>query len=277
MKTMEDLSGKRYGNWTVVEYYKEESRNIRWLCKCDCGAIKPIRSTALKSGKSTNCGCMRSKSFVGNKYGKLLVLEEHRVDGKLFCKCRCDCGNHCDIYKFHLSNGHTKSCGCSRNENKPIKHGYSKTRLYGIWGNMKRRCTDPKSDNYNYYGGRGISICDEWLNDSSSFINWAINNGYEKHLTLDRIDPDGNYCPENCRWITQKEQSNNTRKNRYIEYEDERLTLAQWSDKTGIRVSTLFYRLKSGWNIKDVLTKEVRNWDVIKQRERVNDEKEKQS
>lgn len=83
--TMEDLRGKKYGDLTVIKYYEEESKNIRWLCKCDCGTIKPIRASQLKSGKTTHCGCKRSESFVGNKYGKLLVLEEYRKNGETFC------------------------------------------------------------------------------------------------------------------------------------------------------------------------------------------------
>lgn len=140
-------------------------------------------------------------------------------------------------------------------EFKFTKHGKTKTRLYRIWFNMRCRCHKKDFVDYPRYGGRGIAVCDEWLNSFPPFYEWAMANGYREDLTLDRIDNDGNYEPSNCRWVDTKVQNNNTRRNHYITYNGETLTLAQWSERCGINKNTLQARIcKYGWSVERALT-----------------------
>ena len=129
-------------------------------------------------------------------------------------------------------------------------HNATKTRLFRIWSGMKERCYRKNHQHYNSYGGRGIKICDEWMN-FKTFQNWASLNGYDDNLTIERINVNGNYEPNNCKWTTQKEQHNNTRRNHYIEIKGERLTITQCSEKYYIPRSTIAWRIKHN---RDILT-----------------------
>lgn len=129
----------------------------------------------------------------------------------------------------------------------------TRTRIYRIWSDMKTRCYQKSHRSYNNYGGRGITVCEEWKNSSDSFIEWAFSSGYQEHLTLDRIDTNGNYEPSNCRWITRKEQCNNTRKNVFLEYKGKKQTVSQWAEELGIKDGTLRGRLNRGWSVERAL------------------------
>ncbi len=143
--------------------------------------------------------------------------------------------------------------------NANYKHGGKHTRLYSIWCGMKSRCYNKNDSHYPRWGGRGISICSEWLSDFSNFKHWAENNGYKTGLTIDRIDNNGNYCPENCRWVTVKEQNNNQRTNRLITYNGKTQNLKQWSVELGINYGTLLSRLDaSKWCIEKAFTTKVK-------------------
>ncbi len=135
-----------------------------------------------------------------------------------------------------------------------IFENLAEKRLYQIWADMKRRCYTKYRENYKYYGARGIEVCDEWKNNFESFKEWALANGYKEHLTIDRIDVNGNYEAQNCRWCTVAEQNNNKRTNKVLEFEGERHTISEWSRITGIDKSTINKRVfKRGWSVEDAL------------------------
>lgn len=193
----------------------------------------------------------------GKRFGRLVVVKRAANSGRTTrWECLCDCGNVVTVRQPDLHAGRTQSCGCIHKEqlaDRNRTHNLSYTRLCSIWRAMKVRCYSTKSKAYSNYGGRGIAVCDEWKNNLEAFYSWAIAHGYDEHLTLDRIDVNGNYCPENCRWTDRKTQANNTRSNRVIEYDGKRLTIAQWSSETGIKPHTIRRRLELGWTIEKAL------------------------
>ena len=144
--------------------------------------------------------------LTGNKYGRYTVIERtsNSKFGKTRWVCLCECGNQGIVVGSDLKTGKAKSCGCIQ-----LIHGHSSHRTYNIFTAMKERCYNPKSTSYNWYGGKGIQICDEWLDDFDKFYNWSINNGYKSNFSIDRIDNSNDYCPENCRWIDKKQQQKN--------------------------------------------------------------------
>jgi len=184
--------------------------------------------------------------IVGKIYGRLKVIkiddEKSLKRKRKFYLCECVCGKVTSVYKHHLTNGKISSCGCLRKErfNKIItRHGGSKTLLYRVWKGMIERCYYINHKSYKDYGGRGIIVCYEWKENFKSFENWSLKNGYEKGLTLYRIDNNGNYEPSNCRWITRKEQNLNKRNTIYITIGNETKTLMEWAECLGVKLSTL--------------------------------------
>ena len=141
-----------------------------------------------------------------------------------------------------------------------IKHRMCHTRLYQIWNSMKQRCSNPKAISYKYYGARGVTVCQEWLNSFQAFYDWAIANGYADNLSIDRRNANGNYCPENCRWTTVKEQQNNTSYNRLITYGEETHNITQWAEILNIPRNVLYNRVRRGWDIEKILTTKKRDW-----------------
>lgn len=158
----------------------------------------------------------RRIDMTGERYGRLVVLEYHSTNrhGKALWSCRCDCGNEGVFIGENLRSGRTTSCGCYNLE-RSIKvnttHGMTGTRLYECWLDMKKRCYNPNNKEYSNYGQRGIRVCGEWENDFEAFMKWSLNTGYDDTLTLDRIDVEGDYTPDNCRWSTWSEQGRNKR------------------------------------------------------------------
>ena len=192
----------------------------------------------------------------GQKFGRLTVVGF--LGDKKWC-CKCDCGNYKSVNASKLKSGRTRSCGCfkiqsTRERRSTHRHtaGRVVSRIYSIWNNMKRRCYNPKSPNYSYYGGRGITVCDSW----HVFENFLADMGEPPSgMTLERIENNVGYCRENCRWATKSEQANNRRSNRILEFDGKSQTMAQWAEETGIKWGTLYNRLRSGWPIERVLTK----------------------
>lgn len=272
MKKIKDLSGKRFGKLTVIkradDHVTKYGNKVKtWECLCDCGNTAIIPEDSLYKNGTKSCGCLRlfNGGFIdiaGQKFGKLSVIEiAERKKGKILWRCKCDCGNEVVALGENIRSGTTKSCGCLIKENgtkiapKVTKHGGSYTRIYRIYCGMKKRCLNPSSDAYHHYGGRGIKICNEWLGDDGfeTFREWALSHGYEENLSIDRINNDGDYCPENCRWADKETQSNNTSSNLYLEYNGEVHTASEWSRILEISYTRLTKRVGEGERIEDIV------------------------
>lgn len=200
------------------------------------------------------------EEMIGKRYGRLRVIQDAgRTEAyarKLLC--RCDCGNEVIVFASNLRRGHTTSCGCIKHEivkaGAHTVHGGCGSRLYSIWKGMRRRCQDIKAINYSRYGGRGIKVCKDWDESFSSFREWALKNGYSEDKSIDRIDNDKGYSPDNCRWSTVKEQANNRRSNHVLEMNGEIHTIAEWADITGIAQCTILQRIRHGFDTEDILS-----------------------
>ena len=205
----------------------------------------------------------RIKDMVGQKFGRLEVVSfDHlgKTNFSAYWKCKCECGNETIVRGSCLRNGESTSCGCFARElssERNSTHGCKNTRLYHVWVDMKQRCTNSKQPDFPTWGGRGITVCEEW-SKFEPFYEWAINNGYQDDLTIDRIDNDGNYCPENCRWATYEEQANNRRSTQLITYNGETYSTTKWSKKLGGNRNIVNQRLKRGWSIEKALTTPVK-------------------
>lgn len=175
--------------------------------------------------------------------------------------CRCECGTERDIYANSLLNGKSKSCGCDKHvvqdwcRTNFSTHGHSKTRLYKIWAGLKKRCLNPSSINYKNYGARGITVCEEWLR-YEPFEEWALKNGYDDSLSIDRIDVNGDYSPGNCRWATFDEQANNRRTSAYYEFNGQTHTVAEWSSIYNIPYKRLWEWLNRGLTFEEIFIKQ---------------------
>lgn len=260
-----DLTGQRFGRLTAASHIKENGR-IKWVCICDCGGKTVTTSTKLKSGHTQSCGCIQrertsdvcKKDLCGMRFGKLMVISRvSRMGEKAKYKCKCDCGNTAVLYACNLVSGSTTSCGCFRSEKTrqlKLSHGQHGSRLYKCWQNMITRCENPNSNGYKNYGGRGISVCPEWK-DFDVFYAWAMSSGYSDGLTIERIDVNGGYAPENCTWADSFTQSRNRTDNRVIAYNGKTMIVTDWANETGINEATIRHRLNKGWSVEDALTR----------------------
>lgn len=248
MVAAKNIAGKRFNKLTAIrfEYNRREPSGKScqyWLFRCDCGKEKIIKKHCVVSGGTKSCGCIqKEKDITGQKFNSLTAIKfDHKSKkGDYYWLFRCDCGREKIIRKGDVTSGYVCSCGCVS------KIRTSKESLYTKWSTMKARCFRKNATNYNIYGGRGIKVCDTWKKDFMSFYNWAINNGYKEGLTLDRIDVNGNYCPENCRWVTMKEQSRNKRDNRLITYRGDTMCVSAMAEKYKVPVGSTFKKLNKG-------------------------------
>lgn len=269
-----DLTGEVINGIKVIKEAGRDNKNkVKWLCICpECGEEFITLSSSLVNSSVKRCPkCSKrdrsermreiainrreklKENIIGNKYGDLIILEKStrkNTTGKSLWVCLCTaCGHKTELSLSQLK--YRKTCGCIKPN---TKHGLKNHRLYHIWGGMKARCNNPNSENYKNYGERGISICNEWFSDFKTFYDWAMSHGYEDTLTIERIDVNGNYCPENCTWIPQSEQGNNTRRNVKITYKGETLNKNQLAKKLGIPRYIIEEGLRNN-NLEGSLTK----------------------
>lgn len=194
--------------------------------------------------------------LAGQRFGRWVVVELDVKKKRTHWVCRCDCGNVKSVIGGNLRRGKTISCGCHRKEYlKELKtiHGQRRTRLFGIWSKMKERCYKPNTKGYKDYGGRGITVCDEWRNDFVAFHRWAMANGYDETLTIERINNNAGYSPDNCKWATRFEQNSNKRNNHYITIDGLSKTVSEWARVSGISRKTIQSRIAYGWNDEDLI------------------------
>lgn len=199
--------------------------------------------------------------IIGKKFGKLTVLKfdhkEKYIKGRnfiYFYLCKCECGNLKVLRRHKLLNNETLSCGCLLKLGNGRKHSLSRSRIYNIYRAIIKRCYMSNDPSYDNYGARGITVCKEWTENFMTFYNWAVNNGYADNLTIDRINVNGNYEPNNCRWVDRKTQANNRRNNHLLTHQGETHTLAEWAKIIGIPPSTIKTRLSHNWIIEKVLS-----------------------
>ena len=196
----------------------------------------------------------RLLDLTGKKFGRLLVISRavSRKGRDTRWKCKCDCGRVTFARSWSLRKAMTTSCGCFASELK-FKHGRSPKKLYAVWHHMKDRCYNSNNARYPRYGGCGITVCNEWLNDFSAFRSWAFSAGYSEGLTIERIDNDASYSPSNCRWATNLEQQNNKSNSRIITAHGESHTIAEWSRILGIDPRTLHHRFARGKSPEEIV------------------------
>jgi len=203
---------------------------------------------------------MKAVDLTGRKFNRLTVIGfSYRIKYHIYWHCICECGNESIVETSKLNSGHTKSCGCFNRENiKKIRltHGDSangkRSRLYTIWTNIKQRCYNEKATNYLRYGKLGIKMCEEWY-EYDNFKVWALNNGYEDSLTIDRINSKGNYEPINCRWVSYLQQGRNQKTNKLIEYNGKTMCLSEWCELLGIKYGRTLYRLDHGYSFEEAI------------------------
>lgn len=251
-----NIAGQRFGKLVAIKPITVDGRQ-KWLCKCDCGNDYVVYGASLRRGATRSCGCAQSENRVkyhaGQRFGNVVLLQ--LVGNRGYWKMQCDCGTEFVSRVNPYKNGKYRTCGCSRYDgSKQAKHNQSRTNTYHIWQGMKRRCNNPNNASYKDYGGRGIKVCDRWLNSFENFIADMGKRPSKKH-SIDRIDVDGDYCPENCRWATKKEQANNTTKTIHITHDGVTHSICEWCDIYGIPYRTAHGRYDSGYPFEKIFSK----------------------
>lgn len=257
-KNIIDMTGNRYGKLVVLEMIHQERKKTKCKCQCDCGKIFVSNSYDIRNGHTNSCGCLKNQpskrieDLSCFKFGLLKPLKMVQpINKKTMWLCKCDCGNEIVAYASNLKNGHAKSCGCIKYTAKKL----STKRIYTIYRGIISRCFNKSDKNYLKYGAKGITVCDEWKGENGlfNFVDWSYNNGYSEHLSIDRIDVNGNYEPSNCRWVDKYTQANNKRNSVYLTYKGKTQTVPQWSRELGLKPYLIHQRIKLGWTTKQIL------------------------
>lgn len=262
---IENRVGRRYGDYEITSL-----DDARYTMVCvRCGHQRVIAVSHFNNLKFECHECAKRKikfddSYIGRKNNMLTVLGYERVSSERnWFRCKCDCGKIVTVKPTFWENGTVKSCGCFA-ESKKLEHSEALDRLRRIYSGMIQRCYNPNSHAYKYYGERGISICDEWRYDREAFIAWALSHGYSNNLTIDRINNDGNYEPDNCRWADRKTQANNQRRDNIVPpinkprktwtIDGETKYCKEWCDEYGVKYGTVMYRIShKNMTIKEAL------------------------
>ena len=260
--------GQKFGKWTLI---KPSNDSRKWVCECECGTIKEVRADSLKAGATLSCGCdtkrlqREAKIRQGSKYDltgmKFGEWEALSYAGDSQWLCRCKCGKEQKIQTGSLRFGCTKMCKACAEEyirqHPPMEtHGDSHSKLYSVFYAMHDRCEKPTVPHFDRYGGRGITVCEEWSGEDGyvNFSKWSKANGYKEGLQIDRRDNDKGYSPENCRWVSRIENMNNTSANRRIEIDGESKTVAEWARHFNIPIHRFYGRyVIGGWSLEDTL------------------------
>ena len=274
--TQKVYKGLKVNFLTVIDekrFHKNgDYRQGYYLCKCECGNVKYIKDHSIITGRIRDCGCgeyMRTR-YIGKSFGYLQVInayrERHSGKVNIMLVCRCVCGKE-KIYKSSdLINKNITSCGCktSRKKSAHKKTSHKKEqdkntlRIMRIYRGMFSRCYNEKDKDFKNYGARGVDICEEWKSSKTAFQEWSLANGYANNLTIDRIDNNKGYSPENCHWVTIKQQQRNKRNNVKYEVDGRLLTVPEIAEIINMNVRTLSSRLRSGMNIYNAICKPVR-------------------
>lgn len=264
-----NLINKKFGKLTVIDFSHKTNSGYYWICKCKCGNIKIVLGSHLTHKRIRSCGCLRRdtifKDLTGKEFGKLRVIRYDHTDKRRssYWLCKCKCGNYTIVESTTLTSGRTMSCGCNNyriyNE---IGILAKDCKLYNVYKSMLARCYNHNTKAYKDYGGRGIYVCNEWLNDKTvkddisgflNFYHWAHNNGYHEQdpniprselLTIERKDVNGPYAPWNCEWIIMFKQGSNKRNNRYIFDNEEKLTWSEFERKYNLYPEYVKGRIK---------------------------------
>jgi hypothetical protein len=267
-----DLVGQTFGRLTVESKIGSVSIGqgrwaIAWNCACECGSVVAVPSNRLRTGKTRSCGCLlrdftrelarghkrttRQVNLSGNRYGRLTAIEptDRRAGSSIVWKCACDCGTEVFAPSTGLRSGDNTSCGCGRAA-RATKHGGATPNNwspeYVVWTGMLERCLNPNHHAFPRYGGRGITICDQWRDDFAAFRRDM--GPRPRRATIDRIDNDLGYEPGNCRWATYKEQARNKSNNHRLTIGGDTLTIAEWSERSGISQRRILARIRRGWD-----------------------------
>lgn len=244
-----DITGLVFGRLTALYQIDRKAERVHyWHCLCTCGNTTDVLKGSLTSGttKSCGCGCVSIRDITGLVSGRLTVLyqtQKRNRQGTYYWHCQCECGNTTDVPKYNLVTGHSKSCGCLREEIN-TKHGCSTKPLCKVLYGMIARCYNLNDVSYRHYGERGITVCQEWLDSPRAFIEWGEANGYKKGLQIDRMDNDGNYEPSNCRFVTCKENTANRRCTVYVLLNNEKTPATYAAVELGIPIDTIYRWVK---------------------------------
>ena len=190
----------------------------------------------------------------GEKFGRLTVIERigSTNNQKSLFLCKCECGNEVNVVGGNLKSGTSKSCGCLKMEKKKKPNSEIRRKIKTVYYGMVSRCTNERNKQYKDYGGRGIKVCEEWILSSDAFVEWAIENGYNIGLSIDRIDNNEDYCPHNCRWVDYYAQANNTRKNHYVEYDNKKMTVSQFARTINANIRKVNYLVNKGYSTEQI-------------------------
>lgn len=267
MKRPKFLCGEHIGVFTIIKCVESSKykSDALYECECDyCHSHTIIKGYNIRRLQSCGCLFREKHNHVGEVWNRLTIIEQQRTKNGIMCKCRCSCKDHniINVLYSRLTSGNTKSCGCLTKE-RCTKHGMYGTRFYNIWQGMKQRCRDSNVREYKYYGGRGITYQDSW----EEFENFKeeMYESYQKHFeehdgdtTLDRINTDGNYCKENCRWITNLEQQGNKRNTIFGIVNGKEVRLKDYCEEHHLNYQQIKWRINKGLDLDKALNTPIR-------------------